>query len=535
MQQDARTAADHDPFALNFRLGTLQAGVWPTLLVCMYCTLYFVLSWEAPHRLALTLIIGTAFVVSVSIALLPMERLLRGRWLEPFFLGWSASLIVLIAAASVLDGGTDSALTTLFFLPLVFAALSYPLKSMLVVGVLDVAAYVLVALASVHRSVDHGALEHELLFAAGIVTAAWICAWQCRIHERHRRELDRASRTDPLTGCLNRRGFRERLDAELARARRDGSEVALIVVDLDDFKGVNDRHGHAAGDELLCWVARTLEDALRVEDMVARLGGDEFALVLSGADPLVAVERVQARLAERTPASVGVAVFPVDGVDADALHHVADADLYDNKHGRRGRRREVRRELSWAAALAAAVDERMAVQHEHSNAVAGYAAAIGRRLGWSRDEIGQLRLAAMLHDVGKVRVPQAILRKPGPLDADEWAEIAKHPVVGAEIVARVEGLDAIGPWIRHSHERIDGAGYPDGLAGDQIPLASRILLVADAFDAMTSDRSYRRAMSREDAIAELDRNAGTQFDAGCVEALKAELASTPAPSASPAG
>ena len=529
MQRAAHPRSDDaDPFTVTFRLGTLQAGVWPTLLVCVYCTLYFAVTWDEPRRLALSLVIGAAFASATAIALLPMERLLRGRLLEPFFLAWSGSLIVLIGVACGLDGGTESPLTVLFFLPLVYAALSYPLGSMIAVGALDLATYLVVAI-----TCDHSAPEDVFLFGAGIVTAAWICAWQCLNHDRHRRDLDRASRTDPLTGCLNRRGFRERLNAELGRARREGTEIALIVLDLDDFKRVNDRAGHAAGDELLCWVARTLEGTLRVEDMVARLGGDEFALVLGGSDPHVAVERVQAHLAERAPASAGVAVFPADGLDADALHQVADAQLYDNKHGRRETGPDDRRELSWAAALAAAVDERMAVQHEHSHAVAAYAAAIARRLGWSEADIGHLRLAAMLHDVGKVRVPESILRKPGPLDAGEWAEIAKHPVVGAEIVARVEGLDAIGPWIRHSHERIDGAGYPDGLAGDDIPRASRILLVADAFDAMTSDRTYRSALHREDALAELDRNAGTQFDAACVAALKAELAS-PAP-ASPAG
>ena len=258
-----------------------------------------------------------------------------------------------------------------------------------------------------------------------LVIAAWICAWQCRNHDRHRPKLDRASRTDPLTGVLNRRGFRERLDAEVSRARRHGDEVALVLIDLDDFKSVNDRQGHAAGDALLCWVADRLHRDLRSEDLVARLGGDEFALVLPGNDAAVAVERVTALLAERAPASAGVAVYPVDGADADALHHIADAQLYEHK--RYPNRIATRRELSWAAALAAAVDERMAVQHEHSHAVSGYAGAIADALGWAEPDVAQVRLAAMLHDVGKVRVPEAILRKPGPLDADEWAEIAKHP------------------------------------------------------------------------------------------------------------
>jgi diguanylate cyclase (GGDEF)-like protein/putative nucleotidyltransferase with HDIG domain len=510
-----------DDFVRTFRLESVRAATWPSLAVCLMVVIYALATWDAPHRTPLLALVGVCLAAAVAARLLGFEKLAAGPHPEVLFVSWSGSLVVLITAACLLDGGLRSPLAALFFLPLVFAALSYPTGSMLLVATVDVAGYLAVAGATAHAD---GA--GVFVFGAVLAIAAWICAWQCRNHGRHRRELDRVSRTDPLTGVLNRRGFRERFDAELSRARRHGDEVALVLIDLDRFKAVNDNFGHAAGDELLCWVADRLRRDLRSEDLVARLGGDEFALVLPGSDAAVAVERVTRLLAERTPASAGVAVYPVDGVDADALHQVADAQLYEHKHGRNPRGADTRRELSWAAALAAAVDERMAVQHEHSSAVSGYAGAIARELGWPEDDVAQVRLAAMLHDVGKVRVPEAILRKPRPLDADEWAEIAKHPVVGAEIVARVEGLDAIGPWIRHSHERLDGAGYPDGLAGEQIPLASRILLVADAFDAMTSDRSYRAAMTREAALAELETHAGTQFDPACVAALKTALAAT---------
>jgi putative nucleotidyltransferase with HDIG domain len=158
----------------------------------------------------------------------------------------------------------------------------------------------------------------------------------------------------------------------------------------------------------------------------------------------------------------------------------------------------------------------MAVQHEHSSAVADHAAAIAEELGWSRTELALLRMAAMLHDVGKVSVPDRILRKPGPLTDAEFAEVAKHPETGAEIVGRIGSLAPIVPWIRHAHEHWDGSGYPDGLSGEAIPLASRVLLVADAFDAMTSDRPYRKARSHDGALEELRRHAGSQFDPRCV-------------------
>ena len=179
-----------------------------------------------------------------------------------------------------------------------------------------------------------------------------------------------------------------------------------------------------------------------------------------------------------------------------------------------------RRELSWATALAQAVDTRIAVPDEHSTAVARYAAAIAEEMGWQGTDLALLRMAAMLHDVGKVGIPDSILRKAGPLSEEEFDQMRLAPVTGAELVGRVEGLGPIVPWIYHAHEHVDGSGYPEGLRGDAIPLASRIIAVADAFDAMTTNRPYRGAMSREDALAELHRCSGSQFDPACVEALE---------------
>ena len=157
---------------------------------------------------------------------------------------------------------------------------------------------------------------------------------------------------------------------------------------------------------------------------------------------------------------------------------------------------------------------------EHSTAVARYAAAIAEEMGWQGTDLALLRMAAMLHDVGKVGVPDSILRKGGPLTEEEFDQMRLTPVTGAELVGRVEGLGPIVPWIYHAHEHLDGSGYPEGLRGEAIPPASRIIAVADAFDAMTSNRPYRAAMTREDAMAELERCSGTQFDPACVEALE---------------
>lgn len=492
----------------------LRTGLWPSLFSSAYCFAYFALTWSQPHRDILLGMAVLTTVGSLALARLPIERLAAGRWCEAFFLSWSASAIGTLAYAVALDGGAGSPLTPILFLPLVYAALSYPLKSMLAVGALTLGAYVVVALALGGVSVVSGAL-----FGCMLATATWVCAWQALNHARQRAALSEVSRTDPLTECLNRRGFEERFAVELADSRRNKKHLGLVLIDLDRFKAVNDTHGHAAGDELLCWVVSRLSTTLRPRDALGRLGGDEFGVLLpeTGPEaPLIRARLIEA-LSERTGASAGVATFPSEASDEATLHHIADEDLYAAKVG--GNSRGHGGQLSWAAALAQIVDRRMASPHQHSQQVAEFAAAIAERLGWPGHEVDRIRLAAMLHDVGKADVPEIILRKPGPLDEREFAVIARHPVSGAAIISEVEGLESIVPWIRHSHERIDGGGYPDGLIGESIPLASRILLVADAFDAMTSDRPYRARLSDTAAVDELRHNCGSQFDPRCVDAL----------------
>jgi HD-GYP domain-containing protein (c-di-GMP phosphodiesterase class II) len=247
----------------------------------------------------------------------------------------------------------------------------------------------------------------------------------------------------------------------------------------------------------------------------------------AGPDDSTAIaRRLQTALAARAPTSVGVACFPTDGADRDELQRSADTKLYAGKRGRATPMKMTAKELSWATALARAVDERMAVQHEHSWKVAEFAVGIAERLGWEERDRELLQMAAMLHDVGKVSIPDHILRKQKPLTESDWEAIRQSPVRGAEIVSRIQGLETIVPWIRHSLERYDGSGYPAGLSGEAIPPACRILHVADAFDAITSGRPYREPQSRADAMAEMTQNAGTQFDPACVEALARYLEET---------
>ena len=501
----------------------VKTGVWLTFAVCAAGIAYTGATWSQTNRDLIAALFGLGFLGGALVSVLPLERILRrSSARHAFFSTWSLFDIAVIAVAVAADGGAHSPFTLLFFLPMVFAAVFYPLHIFVPVGLADVFAFLLVA--NLYGEPD---VAHVAFVAACLSSAAVLCAWQAQNHDRARDRLVQVSRTDPLTGSLNRRGFEERVQAELGDSLRTGNALALVLLDLDNFKAVNDLHGHPAGDELLCWVVDRITITVRPRDPVGRLGGDEFAvlapgLTRGGAEALG--ERIRSVLAERVAVTTGVACFPVDGADPDELQKRADSHLYQQKHGLTTSFAAGRRELSWASTLARAVDARMASPSEHSATVARYAAGIAQRLGWGGADLAYLRVAAMLHDVGKVSLPDQILRKPGPLDDREYEEVKLHPVVGADFVNRVDGLSPIAVWVRHSHEHFDGTGYPDGLAGEDIPLASRILLVADAFDAMTTDRPYRPAMSCEDALVELQRNAGRQFDPRCVRAFEEMLA-----------
>ena len=508
---------------VRFRLRNVQAGAAISTVAASAFFLYELQTWGQPHRSLIAVLYVATVICSAILWRLDLEPVMRRPALrETFFLVWSAIIVGLESVGPLSDGGASSPLTAGLFLPLAFAALSYPLASMLAVGAMVVGAYLALALGM------GGVDTPEVCFMSlALACATWMCASQARNHDLQRRELGRVSRSDPLTGCLNRRGFEERFAAELSRAVRTDGVLAIVLLDLDHFKGVNDEHGHAFGDELLCWVVDTIGAVVRPSDAIGRLGGDEFAVLALGAgsaEATLLAERLGAALAARAPVSCGVATYPQDGVDRDGLHQHADLALYAVKH-RRGSATPGAgaRELSWAAALARAVDVRMAAAHGHSSAVADLAARIASAMGCGPERLSRLRLAAMLHDVGKIAVPEAILRKPGRLTEDEMAIVRTHADAGAEIATQIEGVEAIAAWIRHSHEHVDGSGYPIGLRGEDIPLESRILLVADAFDAMTSDRAYRAALPVADALAELRRCAGRQFDARCVDLLARAL------------
>lgn len=327
--------------------------------------------------------------------------------------------------------------------------------------------------------------------------------------------------TDALTGLGNRRAFARDLDAALAGGP-DATPVLLVLLDLDGFKHYNDTFGHPAGDALLRRLAFALAARLAPFGTTYRIGGDEFCALLrldAGPEAGELVALATEALGERgdgfsITASCGAARIPADGHEADVVLRLVDQRLYNRKqHGRTSAGRQ-----STDVLLRALVARHPALGN-HSAGVADLAAATAQELGLDAAAVERVRSAAHLHDIGKVGIPDAILEKRGPLGPDERAYVQRHTVIGERIIAAAPSLAEVAPAVRSSHERWDGAGYPDGLAGEAIPLAARIVAVADTFDAMTSDRPYAAARSDEEALAELRRCAGTQFDPAVVRAF----------------
>jgi diguanylate cyclase (GGDEF)-like protein len=346
--------------------------------------------------------------------------------------------------------------------------------------------------------------------------------------ERLLRTSEVEARTDALTGLANRRSLIGDLGARIAA----GEPSYLALLDLNGFKHYNDTYGHAAGDGLLRRIACSLERASAASTQAYRLGGDEFCLLGHGGDEgeVGAVAAAVVESGERfvVTASFGSASCPAEASDATDVLRLADRRMYAAKDGRResaGRQS--------VDVLIAALEAHDPDLGRHVADVATLAVSVGRRLGINAGELNLLRTAAALHDIGKLAIPHAILRKPEHLDEDEWEFMRLHTVFGEKIVGSAPALAPAGAIIRATHERFDGAGYPDGLAGGQIPLAARIVFVCDAYDAMTQLRPYRRPLTASEALAELRRCAGTQFDPEVVEAFS-DVISVPELAARPA-
>jgi diguanylate cyclase (GGDEF)-like protein len=363
------------------------------------------------------------------------------------------------------------------------------------------------------------------LVAVVVVTFQYLVGELLLSRDRARR-LEEQAVTDELTRLGNRR----RLIAELEAVLERRQPYLLVLFDLDGFKQYNDIRGHPAGDELLSQLARALERAVGDDGRAYRLGGDEFCVLLCDDDIRVDLEPLVSRCAGSLTAeegglfvraSYGVVRIPSEALTASDALRIADRRMYAQKDSRpasaQGQARDV---------LLQVLSEQQPDLHDHVSGVATLATAIACRLGLDAMDLADVARTAELHDIGKLALPGSLLGKAGPLSDGEWELMYRHTIVGERMLRVAPSLKRVASYVRASHERWDGTGYPDALVGEEIPLPARIIAVCDAFHAICSDRPYRDGATASVAVAELRRCAGRQFDARVVEALVAEIGAT---------
>src|SRR4051794_4780167 len=485
------------------------------------------------------LLVVVALGYGMGVALLARSPRLSQRLIPAILVLGTA----LVTAAVWFDGNSDSSyallyvwigLEAFYFLERWHAALQLGLASGAYAGVLALIGEGRVA-------------EQRWLLTVGTALVAGLLVHQLRDHiDRLLVRMSGAAGTDPLTGLMNRRAFEEMFEIELTRARRHGRPLSVLIGDVDSFHKLNDELGSEAGDAVLALIARDLGKWKRRSDLAARTGGEEFALLLPETDErgaFLVAERLRRAVHRRlldhavpVTISFGLSTHPMHGEAPEELMRSAAHALSAAKELGKDRTviysAEVARiaaaedpaderahmQLATVVGLAEALDIREAGSATHAQTVGEYARMTAEELGLEEERCERVRLAGLLHDVGWIGLPDDILSKEGPLSTEEWKDVRTHPALAARLLAQPELADLRG-WIAAYHERPDGQGYPRGLDGEEIPLESRILAVADSYEAMTNERAYRPALSDEEAHHELRAGAGSQFDGDVVEAF----------------
>jgi two-component system, cell cycle response regulator len=482
---------------------TIAYPVLDCILLMLVVVAYTLMGWRPGPNL---LVLGLAIVVMAGADIMFVENVAGGIYVDGTLLNvLYLTSFSLFAVAAWIGPGQDAAAIreAPHTISLTLAAASLSL------ALLVVAAFVHVAPVAVG-------------LAAGALVLATVRSMLTYLENvRILRTRAREATTDVLTGLSNRRQLLVNLD-ESGWAWANRGTRTLVFFDLNGFKRYNDTFGHSAGDALLSRLGARLEAVVAERGSAYRLGGDEFCLLLDGHhsrdDRLVA--QAAAALSETgrgfsVTTAVGVAIVPEEAISASAALRLADERMYADKgRAHRSQTRDVLIQL---------LMERAPGLLDHVSGVTDIAAAVAADLGLDSEQIDETLRAAELHDIGKLAIPDAILNKPGPLDPAEWEFMRQHPMIGERILAAAPALAPVAKLVRASHERWDGRGYPDGLRGEEVPIGARIVAVCDAYEAMTADRVYQSARSPEQALAELRRNAGSQFDPAVVAALERHI------------
>jgi len=519
------------------RAARLGSALWIIAAICVVLLLPVAPPTD-PVDASLGWLIAGALVAGCVLA--AVRLLAKGAELKPLELyAMSFGAISAIAMLEWLAGGPGTPYHLLYLVSVVYTSCAHPPRQVL--------AYLVVLAPVMGASLFYGdpsgpevaglVLQYVLslgLGGVGLVLMAGMRAQRATLQLEGDRAREMAGE-DFLTGLGNRRRLMADLDRLLASDST--SEHVLALFDLDGFKAYNDSYGHAAGDNLLTRLAHRLDEVTAGRASAYRMGGDEFCVLVGDAGDAAhdAVARASTALTAEgegfsVACSFGAVYLPGEANSASEALRIADQRMYAQKS--RGRTSAGRQSTE---VLLQVLSERDPALGTHLDDVTYLCEAVATALGLSDEETTPLLQAASLHDVGKAAIPDSILNKPGPLDDDEWEFMRRHTLIGERIVSAAPALSEAARLVRASHERWDGDGYPDGLAGEEIPLGARIIAVSDAFDAMTSARPYRDAIEAASALAELRRCAGTQFDLRVVNAFGRALfdLAADAPSSAP--
>lgn len=427
----------------------------------------------------------------------------------------------------------------LIMVPSIIAATAFGKYPGLSVAVISGALLFLLDYESLHALPDT-VFQTDLIVGSVAVLSAWVVGGLMEVEKKTQRELLKLADYDQLTGLCNHRFLQEKLAATLEQASRQNIAVSLVLLDIEQFRYYNAVCGYQQGDKMLTAIGGLLQEELKEPYYAARYGSDEFMLVFPGLEKdraletAAAIERliqseVVSRLVDRHTftkpfvMSTGIASYPGDGLEAVQLVRAAESDLFRNKYSR-GKPYLYQSVLSEISALKIKdafptlqslimlINTKDKYTFGHSERVMSYALALAERLGLPEETKDALRYGAYLHDIGKIEIDSAVLNKETSLDENQWEIMKSHPVWGSDMILPLGAFKEIVPIIRSHHENYDGTGYPDGLKGQEIPLVARILRIADSFDAMTTDRPYRRALSFAQACEELQKCAGTLYD-----------------------
>lgn len=391
-----------------------------------------------------------------------------------------------------------------------------------------------------------GYFEKDLILFSALFVTAFILGMYVDIEREHSKELKNLANIDELTGLYNHRYFQEFLQKAINNADKEKQEVSLLFMDIDYFKNFNDVNGHQAGDLILKEIGQIMKSCIRSTDAVARYGGEEFAAILPNTTEHDAVkigERIRASIQntdfkgqENQPdknitISIGISSYPKRAISKHQLINTADDALYRAKSFNRNRvelyrgilddlyeNMEIDKDVvKFIKAFMNMINKKDRYTYRHTESVVIYAKYFGEYLNLTKKEKISLQVSAYLHDIGKLEIPDDVLNKKEKLTEAERQMFINHPQTGVDLIKSIKQLDEFQPIIKHHHERYDGEGYPSGLKATEIPYLSRMLTIADSFDAMTSNRPYNKVKTQEEGIKELRDNAGTQFDPDLVE------------------